>query len=1256
MMTLTKYSAVVGDHESSRRVAKYLLDPKEAPQAFALPGEGGSEGRANSMWLGSERALAATGVSRGEEVGVEQLSLVMQGIHPKTGATVRTPGPGKRKQRGDAADELEPESARVVRNQHYTGSPPKFFTFAHLMALLAGDEEHCVELEQLAMSAMVHAIEHIVQTKPVVRRRVKGGGRTLEKAVGVVGAGVVHMTARRAVGDAMPCPQLHVHFMTTGVETADGDVVTPENWEMFRKDAVLEAAAVFRCIIAAGMKKMGYPITPNTGNKERFFEIPGYPPELIARLSSRTDEIESEIERVEAKRGEKLTGGALAIIAALTRQPKDHGFSPQEQRAYWEAICQEFEFGPAEGRAVRTSGGDEAPLEERRQEWLETFQRMLDDRGPTVTRGTALATAFEAASNRLDYDGVRSMLRQMEDAGELIALKGRNGGTGTSGRATTRDIREMERHIMQVASWAGRSRRDPLSPEAKRKGLAVANAALGEGRSLDTEQEAAFERLTDGRDWTILTGKAGTGKGPTLQAVAAAHVADGWQVIACAASNTVASRLGEQIGATASSIDQVLTDVQFGNLELDDRTLILVDEASQVRRGLWDGIATLVEEHGVRVLPIGHTGQLDAVTQPGMFAELIKSGSIEVSELQEVRRHRNPDDPSEVHPWLRDFQEAIDDGRAQDAVDLLVQHGALRLYATRQEAMEAMVDDWDVWRHGYDPLEALMIPHGPNTDIDAVNVLAQKKRLAADELDGPGIKAVDRDYMLYANDWVILRNGHYRFEPDRSGRRLRKVANGQIGIVEAVDVERDRIKINVDEPGHPPRSVWLDLAPLREQVAKGEKRTAALRVHYGGHPSPTQGATLDGTAELGGHWSEDKNAAYVSGSRARFMHLVYASLEELGASTEAEARQKLVEQISKSRSKLASIKFELDESTRVTPNRVTMTPVPDFARRAVEEPVAAADAEITAKEARAVEQELDLELVEAEEEAVAEVRREDVEVPDPLRRWEDVFGKRRTDDLRARSLEFDEEIRELDYEGLREARKPGEKLLLRLEPGQRLAAGEIVRFERRIDEANAKLREAEGAAKRLRDRAAEKATKRSERAELERNAAAQDTIAAGDRDAIRGLEQKQETVRQRWDLDAWLAKQDVKLRRWAAAERELGVRRGIEVELAAQQAPSQTPEHVREAIDERPARGAEERERWDKLAQDLERNRMRAVLQQRDGVEVTVDRREQLRLVEEIRELRELRGLDDVQAQDVAQAAQVDPQRGAGDGGQGLDR
>jgi hypothetical protein len=252
---------------------------------------------------------------------------------------------------------------------------------------------------------------------------------------------------------------------------------------------------------------------------------------------------------------------------------------------------------------------------------------------------------------------------------------------------------------------------------------------------------------------------------------------------------------------------------------------------------------------------IGHAGQHGAIRLPGLFTEMLLEPQIPTAELHQIRRHRNSAHPSQAHPWLRDYQIAVDEGHGVDAVAILQEHQALKLYDTRAQAIGGIVQEWNSWRRGYQPTESALIVHGPNTDVDLVNELAQPQRRDAGELGQEAIRAVDREYFLRPGDVVAVRNAAYTFPAQAGSPRPNRVENGQTAIIQSVAPERDTITLRLHEPGVEPRLVQIDQAWLRAEHAAG-KRAAAVRLNYAMHSFPAQGATVHGTATLAGHWSQ----------------------------------------------------------------------------------------------------------------------------------------------------------------------------------------------------------------------------------------------------------------------------------------------------------------------------------------------------------------------------------------------------------------
>jgi len=387
------------------------------------------------------------------------------------------------------------------------------------------------------------------------------------------------------------------------------------------------------------------------------------------------------------------------------------------------------------------------------------------------------------------------------------------------------------------------------------------------------------------------------------------------------------------------TIEQLKVRLDACAIDLDGRTVIFVDEASKLDTGHWAELAKAVERHGASVRAVGHDGQHDAIRLPGLFSEMLAHDQLPTAELRQIRRHRDPDNPAHVHPWLRDYQIAVDQGRGLDAVAILQEHNALKLYDTRAQAMGGIVEEWDRWRRGYQPTESALIVHGPNSDVDLVNELAQRERLYAGELGEQAIRAVDRDYLLRPGDVVAIRNAAYTFpaQPDRP--RPKRIENGQNAIVESVDPDRDTLTLLLREPGAEPRLVQLDQQRLRQEHA-ADKRTAAVRLNYALHSFPAQGATVHGTATLAGHWSQAKQETYVGDTRAIHRHSVHVAREDLGTDgTDEDRIGRYAQRISHSRQRHASIRHTLDPTRRLAvqlPDHQPLPGVADIPRRSAQ--------------------------------------------------------------------------------------------------------------------------------------------------------------------------------------------------------------------------------------------------------------------------------------------------------------------------------
>ncbi len=918
MMTLTKKQVVVGDRAGAIAAARYALGEADAPRHFDGPeGDEAHHRRGNTMWLGSEAGLGVLGLQPGQRVEARHLASAMEGRHVAD-RKVRVRKHGSI----DALDEEgrprldeqgRPLKEKVVNNYELCFSVPKSVS---ILWALAGPELKA-RIEQVMFEAANGALEHLIATRRLVRggKDAEGNREPDRLARGFVAAVSLHATARVADGERVPMPQLHLHIDLVGVVDEKGNLRTPESTALFKNSTMRLLGALARLHVAEAVRAMGFGIEGGTGKGERYFRVIGIAEELCERMSGRARDVLAWAGEIEAKKGTELSARERARGAAATR-PEKAEVDPEEAKEVWEELGDEF----ALDRGGIEELGERTYPEPDREALREVLRRRVVEQvraeGPTVSLGALESIAAEFAPRGLTLAETFGVLGQMQARGELIALEG--------DLITTGEIREREVYVRDVFLAAQAEPGEPVSAEALQAGIEAAELSLG-GHELYPEQRRAVERLAAGEGWSILTGKAGTGKGPVLEALAAAHRHDDWKVIATAVDGATTQRLAKQIRSEAHTLESLLRSYKSGELEITHRSLIVIEEASKL--GLWqrEELARIRALTQARFLEVGDVGQIGAIECPGMFEALIDAaGEERVVRLEEVRRHRDPDDPDRAHPWMGEMLDHLygKDADGHAAVKVLRREGAITLHDTRREAMVGLVDRWEQHRltHQTPAERTVLVVHGTNEEVDAVNVLAQQRRLRANQLGAEGVPAADRDYELRVGDVVMMREAAYRPEPELGAdpfERPARIENGTMGIVSAADRSTGVVRVRFQDPAGGEREADVDLHELAERHAdplrEPGERVPSLRLAYAWHPFPLQGGTWEYVGALWGHQSQGREETYSAAARMRFWLDVHTDRETIGFERNVAAYfRELGKKVGASRNKQASIASEPD--------------------------------------------------------------------------------------------------------------------------------------------------------------------------------------------------------------------------------------------------------------------------------------------------------------------------------------------------------
>jgi conjugative relaxase-like TrwC/TraI family protein len=804
---------------------------------------GGEADGEMGRWQGSPQALGALGLAPGGVVGRDALVALMDGRHPVTGAAIRPVG-------GDGSR---------VAGIDLTFSAPK--SVSALWAV-SGPYRRA-QIEAAHRGAIASAMRRVEREVELVRRREKGVLRW-EPARSLVRAEFVHTSSRLTRGqevDGVPDPQLHSHVVVVAAERNDGVFAAVDSRELFRSARV--NGAWYRAELAYSLGDLGLDVRGGQGKDGRYFEVAGVPADLAKRWSARTEDIERAAQTFRQRYGRAPRAGELGAMTVATRGTKTALAQVDVDQA-WRAVGEEHGF--SQGRSVGLFG-EQARHESRpiRGRLIETVAR---DRS-MVERRELDATAAELAAGTMRPAEAQTVVAELTRTGELVELDG--------GRWTTRELRELEQRTLGLTDDLATAA-SPGAPEAAL--TAARESARRQLRApLSREQQDALETVTGPAGMAVLIGQAGTGKGVVIGAAREAWERDGRRVIGTAVAGATAKRLGADSGiGETMTVDALTTRHASGGLGLDERSVIVVDEAAMADTRRLARVVEAASESRAKLLLVGDDAQLSSIGAGGLFGEIAKRAPS--AELTTVYRARER--------WERDAWAQL---RAGDSERALAQYAArdrLHVEDTRVEAAERMVDDWAQVSEQQPGARVVMLTDASNDELDRLNAAAQERRAAAGELGHRRARLPDRPYDLRAGDEVIL-TGQLRPHGEE------RVENGTRGTVLSVDERADRVVMRTDEQ-------------QSRDVEFSTREFADVRLAYAQHVYKAQGLTTDRALVLTGGWQSDRERAYVALSRARERTDVYVSREDLGEDgTDADLIERLAERVSLSHAQQASV-------------------------------------------------------------------------------------------------------------------------------------------------------------------------------------------------------------------------------------------------------------------------------------------------------------------------------------------------------------
>lgn len=262
------------------------------------------------------------------------------------------------------------------------------------------------------------------------------------------------------------------------------------------------------------------------------------------------------------------------------------------------------------------------------------------------------------------------------------------------------------------------------------------------------------------------------------------------------------------------------------------------------------------------------------------------------------------------HEWEKQAWMELRNGEAARALARYDAHERLHIHDTREQAAQAMVENWDATRRTLPAGQAVMITDASNTERDQINALAQEHRARAGELGSHQVELPGKPYGLAAGDEIIFTAQHH--PPGQQ-----RVENGITGTITDTNRDEHEHQVTIKTRESPPRDVNVNTSDFHE-----------LSLGYAVHVYKAQGLTTERASILTGGWQTDRENAYVALSRAREQTDIYLSREDLGQDgLDPEAIEHLADLMQRSHAQRASITRELaqptvDRSSELTQNIV----------------------------------------------------------------------------------------------------------------------------------------------------------------------------------------------------------------------------------------------------------------------------------------------------------------------------------------------
>lgn len=407
-------------------------------------------------------------------------------------------------------------------------------------------------------------------------------------------------------------PQTHTHcVIMNATQGDDGKWRTLDLREIYKNKMYL--GQMYRSYLAHNLKEIGYQIE---AKQKGLFEIKGVDQELMDTLSKRRQQVISRKEDLRAQ-FPHLGDAELSAMATLdTRRAKDKEITGAELVNRWEAEAAQagYDLHTVWDKTLNQTRSHEFG----KYEAIKKVVEVLSENEGLLTKEQILKGAMELSYTSSPAELERALNYLAATEGEIVRLDNRT--------FTTRELEAAELEILELAS------------EAKDNGDTICHNYDGAGYThLSTGQaDGSRKILTTKDDLILIQGYAGVGKTTGMLPVVKKEAeAAGWTVRGAAFTAIAAGGL-QEVGIPAQTIHSFLLEEHAYN----KKQLLIIDEASMIGTKQTLELLELVKKTGNKIVFMGDTAQLQAISAGRSFRMLQERSGLETVEIKEIKRQR----------------------------------------------------------------------------------------------------------------------------------------------------------------------------------------------------------------------------------------------------------------------------------------------------------------------------------------------------------------------------------------------------------------------------------------------------------------------------------------------------------------------------------------------------------------------------------------------------------------------------------------